>query len=145
MWRRVIEVVCLGLFWMCLWGAIGALLSIVIGVIDPPSIDEGEGPIDMARLIGGAGGVAGLLFGLLSAIRRSDEFSNVPILRAVLLGVLAGVILPLGTPLNDPLVFNTAPLGALAALLSVLLARSLRPRGRGAPGDPATLAVSPST
>jgi hypothetical protein len=87
-----------GIVWMVLWGAIGAALSIVVGIVDPPSIDPGEGPVDLARILGGVGGASGVVFGLLLAVaERHKTVADVPLLRAMAWGVVAGAALPLLT------------------------------------------------
>ena len=125
--HRIVDVLRLGLFWMVLWAAIGAILSIVVGIVDPPSIDPGEGPVDMARILGGVGAACGVVFGLLLVVgERHRMIADVPLLRAVLWGAIAGIVLPLLPSVNDSVVLNTGPLGAVSAAGSVALARLAR-------------------
>jgi hypothetical protein len=112
---------------MLFWAAIGAALSIVIGVVDPPSIDAGEGPVDVARLLGGVGVASGIVFGLLLAVgERRRAAADISLFRAALWGAIAGAALPLLTGINDAVVANTGPLGAVSAMLYVALARVAR-------------------
>lgn len=114
-------------FWMFLWAAVGAMLSIVVGVIHPPSIGEGEGPIDLARILGGVGAASGALFGLvLAVVERRRLTAEVPILRALLWGALAGAAVGLLLRVN---VSNTCVLGAIAGIVQVVLARLSRRLG----------------
>jgi len=122
--HRIAFPMVLGFAWMAIWAACGATLSIVVGILHPPSIGPGEGPLDLARIVGGAGAGCGVLFGvLLLIVERGRGLGEVPLLRAILWGMLAGVALPLLTPLNDVLVTNMGSLGALAAALCVGAAR----------------------
>ncbi|HKQ56370.1 MAG TPA: hypothetical protein VJY35_00765 [Candidatus Eisenbacteria bacterium] len=112
------------LFWMLFWAGVGAMLSIVVGIVDPPSIDAGEGPIDLARILGGVGAASGALFGLvLAVVERKRTTAEVPVLRALLWGALAGAAV--GLLLSAPVV-NTCPLGAATGVAQVLIARLSR-------------------
>lgn len=116
------------LTWMLLWALIGVVLAIVIGILHPPSIDEGEGPIGIGTIFGTVGAGCGLLFGLLiQLVRHGRPLAETPLLIAAFWGAVAGFLVPLVTPLNDVVVFNTNPLGALAAVVTVALARARRP------------------
>jgi hypothetical protein len=127
MLHRAWVVLRLGLIWMVMWGATGATLSIVVGIVDPPSIDPGEGPLDLARVLGGVGAGSGLIFGLLvSVLERLTRLGDLPYFRAMLWGIVAGAALPLLTGLNDSVLANTIPLGALSGMACVALARARR-------------------
>ena len=110
--------------WGVLWAIAGVIITLIVSVVDPPSIDAGEGPADIAWILGPVGMGTGLLFGLLVAlVERGRAVRDIPLIRAALWGLVAGAIVPLVTPLNDVVVFNTAPLGAIVAVISVALAR----------------------
>jgi hypothetical protein len=127
MLHRVWQVLRLGLTWMVIWSAIGATLSFVIGIVDPPSIDPGEGPVDVARILGGVGAGSGLIFGLLlTVLERLTRLGDLPFLRAMLWGIVAGAALPLFIGLNDSVLANTIPLGAISGMACVALARARR-------------------
>ena len=122
--RQLLRALALGATWVCLWAAFGAARAIVVGIVDPPSIDPGEGPIDVARILGIAGGACGFTCGLLLAIAEPNRpLATVPLLRAGLWGAIAGTALPLLTPWNDAVVANTAPLSALSAVACAVFAR----------------------
>ncbi len=123
--RRAIEFGALGIGWMAAWGALGAALSIVAGIVDPATIDPGEGPVDLARKLGSVGGGTGIVFGLfLSIAERGKPIAEVSLLRALLSGIVAGAVLPLLLPcVENSVIANTCPLAALSAVLSVTLAR----------------------
>jgi len=140
--RALVPIGVLALAWLLIWGAIGATLSVVIGIVDPPSIDAGEGPLDMARVVGTVGAGCGALFGLLLAVgERRRPLGEVALWRALGWGVLAGAALPLITPLNDVLVTNTAPFAACASALCSGVARARCRRRSASPGGPQAAVV----
>lgn len=53
--------------WGAAWGALLAALSIVTGIVDPDSIDPGEGPLAMFRM----GAIIGFLTGTGFAVLLS--------------------------------------------------------------------------
>lgn len=110
--RHLIEPLRLGLVWMVLWATTGALLSIVVGIVDPPSIDPGEGPVALAKLLGGIGGASGIVFGLLLAGgERHRSVTDLSLLRAAAWGAAAGAVLPLLTGINDTVLASTMRAG----------------------------------
>ncbi len=120
--HRTAGILGLGVVWMVIWGAIGAPLAIVVGIIDPHAIGPGEGPVDLARIIGVVGGASGLVFGLLLTIgERRSEVAEVPLLRAVMWGVVAGAALPL-LSISDANLANTCVLGAVSGVVTLGLA-----------------------
>jgi hypothetical protein len=127
--RRAVGVVVLGLLWMAIWGAIGASISIVAGIIDPRVVDAGEGPGDMARIMGPVGGASGILFGLLLLVgKRGANVGDIGFLHAIVWGVVAAAAVRLFTNLSDAVLWNIVVLGAVSASLSVALARVTRRR-----------------
>jgi hypothetical protein len=130
LFRRLREVVGLGLTWGTLWALLGAAIGMVIGIVDPQSIDPGEGPIQAGAIMGMVGLVSGMIFGgILSIADGRRAIRSVPLLRAAMWGVAASAALPLLTPMNNVLLLTTCPLGALSAVVSVMLARGAT-RGR---------------
>ena len=123
--RRAIEIGTLGIGWMVAWGAFGAALSVVAGIVDPGALDPGEGPVDLARTLGSVGGGTGVVFGLALAIaERRKTIAEASLLGALLWGIVAGAVLPLLLPsIENSVITNTCPLAALSAVLSVTLAR----------------------
>ena len=51
--------------WGASWAFIGAALTIVVGVVDPDSIDAGEGPVRIGAIFAAVGAISGLAFGLV--------------------------------------------------------------------------------
>ncbi|MBL8960368.1 MAG: hypothetical protein JNJ98_10985 [Gemmatimonadetes bacterium] len=116
------------LFWIALWT--------VIRLVDPPSIDSGEGPLALAPLFAALGAIAGTVFGVtLSFGERKRTLADLKLSRIAMWGAIGGAALPLllGKPLGNLAVF--APLGALLATGSLALARRAA-RAELPPGEP---------
>jgi hypothetical protein len=126
--RRIVTVVVVGLVWMATWAAIMALLVTIIGIIDPGVIDVGEGPLDVMLIVGRTGAAAGLMFGvLLLVVEHRSALADIPIPRAVLWGIAAGAAVRL-LGVTDAVFSNLVVLGAVAAVVTVALARVTRRR-----------------
>ena len=54
----------IGLSWTILWGVFWAIVAVIIGVVDPDSLDPGEGPMAVA-ILGSMGLLSGVAFGVL--------------------------------------------------------------------------------
>ena len=85
--RRVLGI---GLAWATLWLGFWLILLGIIGVLDPDSIDPGEGAPGMAAIFGPMGPLSGVVFGVLLQLRNGDRsFDDVPGLPVVGWGMLA--------------------------------------------------------
>lgn len=77
--RRILGI---ALAWSTLWLAFWAILATIIAIVDPDSIDPGEGPMVMATVLGPMGLFSGLVFGILVWIanrgRTSIDLSLIP-------------------------------------------------------------------
>jgi len=125
---RVRTVLVVGLVWMATWAAFMAVLVTIIGMIDPRVIGEGEGPLDVMIIVGGTGAAAGLVFGLLLLVaEHRSALADIPLVRAVLWGVAASAAVRL-LGVTDAVFSNLVVLGALAAVVTVALARANRRR-----------------
>jgi hypothetical protein len=110
--------------WGVSWALIGATLSIITGIVDPPSIDAGEGPLPIGAIFGAVGAISGFAFGLvMSFAERRRSLRDLSIGRAALWGVLGAAALPLLTTMNNSILIFVCPLGAAFAAASVALAR----------------------
>jgi hypothetical protein len=110
--------------WTTIWAAIGATISIVAGAIDPETIDAGEGPADLARILGGVGAAAGLVFVVLLTVTAPRlSIAEVPLVFAAFWGAIAGGAVGLAIDVN---VANTFAFGLVAGITHVALARSVR-------------------
>lgn len=101
-----------------------ALLSVIVGILDPPSIDPGEGPIRVGLI----GAVYGLVSGgafavLLSLVERRHGILELSTTRAALWGLLATAVFPLLTPVVDSMLLIVCPIGAALAAGTLALAK----------------------
>ena len=122
--RRLRGIVAVGLTWGAVWAAFGALIGGVALVVSPEVVDQGEGPLDLARILGTAGFISGAGFALLLAtLERGRGLLNVSMARVAAWGVGGGVLIPLLTDVANSQVFWTAPLGAALATSALAIAR----------------------
>lgn len=125
----------IGLVWAAAWGAMFALLSVIVGVIDPPSIDPGEGPIRIGLIGAIYGLVSGAAFGaLLSFSERRKGIPELSMTRAIIWGILGTALFPLLTPVHDSMLLIVCPIGA--ALAAGTLALAKRSALRAVPEQP---------
>lgn len=121
--RKLRDVIGIGLTWGMVWTAIGAVLSIVVGVVDPDSIDAGEGPIRVGAILGGVGLISGVLFGILLSLAESGRaILNISLIRVAMWGILDSAAVPLLTERQDQ-VLVLCPVGPALAMASVAIAR----------------------
>ena len=122
--RRLRGIVAVGLTWGAVWAAFGALIGGVALVVSPEVVDQGEGPLDLARILGTAGFISGAGFALLLAtLERGRGLLNVSMARVAAWGVGGGLLIPLLTDVANSQVFWTAPLGAALATSALAIAR----------------------
>lgn len=126
----------LGISYAVIWALFGLSVGFLVLALDPASIDQGEDPITLAGILGTVGFVTGAVFAMVLAYaERQKNVSDLSLWRMAFWGGLAGLAMPLLTTMNDQVIFNTVPLGALSAALTVALAR------RGAQREPAIAPV----
>jgi hypothetical protein len=114
----------LGVTWGVAWGAIFALISVIIGFVDPGSVDPGEGPIR----IGGIGFIYGFVSGagfgvLLSVSERRKGILELSMTRAIVWGILGTAMFPLLTTVHGSMLLIVCPIGAALAAGSLALAK----------------------
>ena len=132
--RRFLGIAGIGLTWGIAWALVFAILALIASVVDPDSIDPGEGPIFVFQIGLTVGFVSGVLFGVLLAwAENRKSVRDLSVMRAVLWGALGSAILPLATPMNDSVLLNTIPLGVISASATAAMARAAS-RGRSLPG-----------
>jgi hypothetical protein len=115
----------IGLTWAILWAAFAIVLVLIIGVLDPDSVDPGEGPLVAGAVFGGIGFLSGIGFaGLLSCLASGKAISEISYMGAALCGILASAVFPLLSGREDQ-VFLMCPLGgAIAAAFVAILRRA---------------------
>ena len=124
LFRRVRGIVAVGLTWGAVWAALGALIGVAALVIRPEVVDQGEGPIDIARILGTAGFLSGAGFALLLAtLERGRGLLDVSMMRVAAWGAIGGALIPLLTDVANNQVVWTTPLGVALATSALSLAR----------------------
>ena len=84
--RRVLGI---GLAWALVWLAFWTIVGVMIGIVDPDSIDPGE-PMGMVAVFGPMGLFTGVVFGLLVSIGRGGRTTrDLSLLRAAGWGILS--------------------------------------------------------
>jgi len=122
--RRCRGALGIGVTWGAVWAAIFAALAVIIGLVDPDSIDPGEGPIQVAGIGAVFGFVSGVGFGvLLSLAEGRKAIRDLSLGRAALWGMLGTAAFPLLTPVNNSMLLFVCPIGAALAAASVAVAK----------------------
>jgi hypothetical protein len=122
--RKLRGLLGIGLAWGIMWAAVTAVIVIIIGVIDPDSVDPGEGPLFAGAIVGFQGFLAGLGFGILLSLAETRKtILELSLIRVAIWGMLAAAALPLlsGRPID--MLYFVCPLGAASASVAVALAR----------------------
>ena len=114
----------MGVTWGIMWGAVFAAIGLAVGLIDPDSIDPGEGPLRIAWIGGVYGVISGAVFSLLLSItERRRAITELSVGRAALLGIVGTAVFPLLTPVDDGMLLILCPIGAVLAAGSIGLAK----------------------
>ena len=93
--------------WGAVWGTIFAGIFLAVSILDPGSIDPGEGPIVILRTGAFYGFVSGAVFGvLLSLLERGRRVADLSLLRAAAMGAVAAAPFILLTPADAETVFK---------------------------------------
>jgi len=122
--RNLRGVLGIGLTWGILWAAVAISVGTIIGVVDPDSIDPGEEPIVLGRMVGVVGFICGVVFsGLLSIAERRKTIFDLSLSRVAMWGILvsAAFLLLMGKDMRMMLFLG--PLGAVSAMASVTISR----------------------
>lgn len=86
----------IGLAWAILWLAFWAIVGVIIGIVDPDSIDPGEGPMVVAAILGPMGLFSGVAFGILLSIGgRGRTAIDLSLIRVAGWGILGSAIVQL--------------------------------------------------
>jgi hypothetical protein len=113
-----------GATWGAAWAATFASLVLVIGILDPDSIDPGEGPLKGIAIGALFGFVSGAVFSALVALAEGGKaVRDLSAGRAALWGMLATAAYPLLTAVDNGMLFIVCPVGAALAAASVTMAK----------------------
>jgi len=125
------RVLVVGLTWGILWFAIAFSIGMIIGVVDPDSVDPGE-TLSAVRVLGPMGFLSGLAFGLLASLGERGARALRPSLsRAVVWGTLGSGIVQLGylghgdlgLAANTQMALVFSAFGGFVAAIWLLIAR----------------------
>jgi hypothetical protein len=95
LFRRLRGLLGLGAFSASAWAIFGAVVGSVMLLVDPASVDAGEGPLWTAYYLGRTGFVAGLAAGaLIAVLGRRTALLDLRMRTVVALGAVAGATLP---------------------------------------------------
>lgn len=95
LFRKLRGLLGLGAFSAVAWAVFGATLGSIILLIDPATIDPGEGPLWIAYYLGRTGFVAGIAAGaLIAAIGRRKALLDLRMGTVTAVGAAAGAVLP---------------------------------------------------
>jgi hypothetical protein len=113
-----------GLTWAIVWGLAFAAIAAIVGVIDPDSVDIGEGPLDVAPYGALFGFVAGSLFALLLIMgdgrRKIRELS---LARTALWGAIGTALMALWFSGDASMLLVLSPMGGALAAGMVAIAK----------------------
>ena len=141
--RRMLQI---GIAWAVAWAIAAILLIVVIGVVDPDSIDPGEGPLGAVMIFGPMGALSGIAFAVLWSIRgRRDDSIGHPIVRAAVVGFVSSFIGQLaflghgdqGFVANIQLALLFSAFGSIVAIAWFVVSRAWSPRDRQTSGGTA--------
>lgn len=110
--------------WGTAWAAIFAALGLTIGLLDPHSVDPGEGPFRVAWIGAVYGVVSGAAFAVLFALAEGRKaIRDLSLRRAALWGMLGTAAFPLLTSVDNSVLLIVCPVGAVLAAASVAVAK----------------------
>ena len=122
--RRCRGVLGTGVTWGVAWGAIFAAIFVAIAILDPDSIDPGEGPLMGIGIGAFFGFVSGVGTGvLLSLAERGKSIRDLSLARTAVWGALATAVFPLLTPVDNSELLIVCPIGGALAAAMVAAAK----------------------
>jgi len=141
--KRMLQI---GMAWAVAWAIAAILLIVVIGFVDPDSIDPGEGPLRAVMIFGPMGALAGIAFAVLWSLGgRPDDSSGHPIVRAAVVGFVSSFIGQIaflghgdqGLLANIQMALLFSAFGSIVAIAWFVVSRAWSPRNHQASGGTA--------
>jgi hypothetical protein len=137
--RRLRGALGMSVLWTLLWLAVYAVLLVLTAVLDPDSIDDGEG-WGLAGIAAAIGATAGIAFALLlMGTGRGRGVGGLSPLRAAASGAVASAVFPLLVGKPDQALI----MAVVGALLGAGLGVVARRAGHDVPGRPLPVALTP--
>ncbi len=122
--KRLRGMLRMGVAWALVWAAVLFAIGLVIGVVDPDSIDPGEEPHRIAGIGAMVGFIMGAGFGgVLALTERRKTIRDLSVWRAAVWGGLVPAALTLLTPLNNDMMFLLCPISAALAAACIAIAK----------------------
>jgi hypothetical protein len=122
--RRLRGMLGMSAVWALGFGVFFALLSTVVGVIDPDSIDAGEDPLSLGLFGARLGALGGVIFSiLLSTAHQRTILRDLSVRGAAMWGALGAAALPLLAGANASNALLLAPVGAGLAAAAIAIAK----------------------
>ena len=140
--RQLRGLIGISLAWGVLWALVIMAIGAVIQIVDPDSIDPGEGLLVAAGIIGFQGLVAGAGFGLFLALTETRKrILNLSLIRVATWGFLASAALPFVTGMPVGMVWFVCLLGTGSATASIAIAQSAERRNPAAADLPGSASL----
>ena len=122
--RRLRGALGVSVTWGTLFAAVFAALALIVGVLDPDSIDPGETLFRISGIGAVLGFVSGVVFSaLLALVERGKKVHELSVVRAAICGTVATAVFPLLTTANNDMAIVLCPIGALVAGGSIAIVK----------------------
>ena len=126
--RRLTGTLGLGASWGVYFALFFLSLGLLIGYLDPASIDPGESPWLMSAIGFVVGAVSGLSFAVLLVLAESRRaFADLAMRRLATWGAIGGATFPLLTGKDVGLAAILGTFGALCAVVTLAVSRRAHP------------------
>jgi hypothetical protein len=115
----------IGFAWAVGWIVVMGVVLMVISIVDPPSIDPGEAGLRVFGIIALLGLLCGMGFStVLTLAERKNTLQKLSLWRVAIWGAIGSVAIPVLMGTNGSMWPITAILGAVFAVVTLLLARA---------------------
>lgn len=137
--RRIRGLLGVGLLTGTAWAALAVVVVAIIRVVDPASVDPGEGPLIAALVLGRAGFVSGLIAGgVLAVAERRRHLAELSVGRGMVWGALGGLGLPwlVGAPVGMLPILTALSAASVGTVVAVARRGEPRPLPRRLDASP---------
>lgn len=113
-----------GATWALLWTLVGTGIALALKVWQPDDFDQGETLTRAIQIFATIGFLSGIGFAsVFSIVERRRELNQLSLVRTAMWGAIGSAAIPLLMGANSNQAFITAPLGAVFAVTTLMLAR----------------------